>query len=177
MEPILFLCDVDGVLAPFGCLEDLPLIPIVEANLYSAARMGMKFRPEVIGRIDELISKGMVRFEWLTSWEEDAKDLFSGLGFGTDVPVHSFGFDNFKTWWKSDIVLRILQENPHLRILWVDDDIAGSFGGGGIAGDTGWDLAQFGDRLLAVSPSVSVGLTLDQLNKSIAQLQAQTEVR
>ena len=158
LPPVLFL-DVDGVIAPSGG-EPSYGGPVRWANLLPGRK---HFPAAVLDRVVELDVRGVVRVEWLTSWEGDAAtNLAPALGLPV-WPVHTRGgapkwwecpVDT--DWWKQRVVFGALEKGA--RVVWCDDDIV-------FRADLGLLGRLYGDRLLAVSADSGTGLTWDDLDR------------
>lgn len=156
--PRLFL-DVDGVIAPYGGEPSYPGPVRWVSNLFYG---GMHFPVEVLDGLVWLHQRGLVRIEWLTTWEEEvATALVPALGL-PEWPVHTRctapnvdECPGASDWWKERVVVAALEAGD--RAVWCDDHIQDRASHGA--------LARYADRLLVLSPDGSIGLTAADLNR------------
>lgn len=154
--PVLYL-DVDGPIAPSGGQPSY-------AGPVRYLKLGpgrMHFPIDTLERLVTLHERGIVRIEWLTSWEEEApRDLAPALG----LPVWPFhtrrGAPKWyecpvpTDWWKERVVVAALEAGE--RVIWCDDEI-------GYRADHA-TLTYYTDRLLPICPDGATGLTLSDLD-------------
>lgn len=125
MKPICLL-DIDGVLnpVPFG---RWPNEWIFEPS-FVADRFHMNFSKEMLDALQAL----PMEIQWLTTWCQNPdrievyEYLEKPLGLPRfkvhhELPGRRFGQS---TWWKHDVVQRLLVQHPwHQRFVWIDDDL------------------------------------------------------
>lgn len=113
--PVLFL-DIDGVLAPFEHRQP-EMVPISVGGWQGTVLVS----PPVLDKIRVMHETGLIEVRWLTSWDEDAPDLFApatGLGAYTGYPEPSTGAG----YWKENVVrTHAASGRP---FIWVDDEMA-----------------------------------------------------
>jgi len=146
-----WLMDVDGVLnavpAPKGY------------RTFQARSFEIAFQPAVVERILALHEEGLVEVRWLTTWADDANRLlcahfgWPSLAVAGSPPSREHG------WWKSPIA-RAFYDAGH-RVVWTDDDL--DFGIR--TGDADWVNGADPDRLLTISPLLSTGLSMKQVDE------------
>lgn len=129
----LLLLYVDGVI---NALD--PVYPTASASDHwpSAYRTTqvltwtITYAPDLITALRARHESGQVRVEFLTTWEDRARDnLAPALGlprwpvFGRD-PQPDEPFSLTRTWWKYDCVRNYLHAHPDQPIIWLDDHLA-----------------------------------------------------
>lgn len=153
MKPVWFL-DVDGVVSPYGDSHD------ADAWLYDHERPGplsVPYRRALVGRIAGMHA-GLVEIRWLTTWAPEEVTVWTeraGLGpFGVAGRA-----EGPYSWWKVNTVVAWLTGDSDRRAVWTDDDIANS------PHRLRRLRSTFGDRLLAIAPDRTVGLTDEHLDR------------
>lgn len=157
LVPRLFL-DVDGVIAPTSS-EPAQGAVVTWVQVFGSG--SLHFRDDVVNRIGSLHERGVVAAEWLTSRQEVAPEVMApALGL---PPWPSNARRDAPEWWelpyetdfwKERFVYAALAAGE--RVVWCDDDIAFRAHHD--------ELAVFGDNLLMVSPSASVGMTPEDMD-------------
>lgn len=155
--PRLFL-DVDGVIAP------MPKEPRHGAPVLWREGLGpgrMHFRVDVIQRLTSLHTRGVVKVEWLTSWDESAAEVLAPIVGLPAWPVNArrdapawWQVPYETDFWKERFVYVALEAGE--RVVWCDDDIQFRANHA--------ELAPFADSLFAVSPSSAMGLSGEDLD-------------
>lgn len=154
MKPVWFL-DVDGCLSPYGDEHG------ADAYLYEHRKpstWSVPYRRPVVDRIARMHASGLVEVRWLTTWAPEEVTVWTeraGLG---PFPVAEPGEGPY-SWWKANTVVAWLAGDPGRRAVWTDDDIdTNPHRGRRIR-------ATFGDRLLAIAPDRTIGLTDENLDQ------------
>lgn len=141
--PVLFL-DIDGVLAPFDHRQ-----PDMTPAHVGGWQGTVLYSPSIVARIRDLHNAGLVEVRWLTSWDEDAPQLFApatGLGdyVGYNEPSTGTGY------WKEHIVRTFAATGR--RFIWLDDEM--------VDHPTSRELAAETDgQGLCIAPDPRIGLT------------------
>lgn len=146
--PVLFL-DIDGVLAPFDHRQP-EMVPVYVGGWQGTVLVS----PPLLDRIRILHESGLVEVRWLTSWDDDAPNLFepaTGLGSYTGYPEPSTGLG----YWKEHVVRT--HADTGQAFIWVDDEMADHPTCRRFAADTA-------GQGLFITPDPRVGLTLADLD-------------
>lgn len=158
----LLLLDVDGVLNAVNSTA-----PGRESAVF--AGYTLSWDPTVTARLAGWHGAGRVELQWLTTWAGNADALLAEpMGLPRGLRVHErpdgegpSGFTGTLAaaprWWKLAAARAVAEEQPGLRIVWVDDDLALQ------AEDTQAFLAA-SPHVLVVAPDLTTGLTHDQLD-------------
>lgn len=148
------LLDVEGSITPFTYRDGLD-------HLVAPGHGTVMFASDIVDRLAAL----PVTQAWLTSWEDDALDIF-GHRFPRANDVLIADTEN-TGWWKIDAALDWIAENPQVRrIVWVDDELASE---DPILGLTYRDIAEdafeaAGVDALLVVPDPDLGVTDAELD-------------
>lgn len=156
--PVLFL-DVDGVIAPSG--REPSYAGEVRWAVLPPGRL--HFPGAVLDRLVDWDVRGVVRVEWLTSWQEDAAvHLAPALGL-PGWPVNTrrdaprwWACPYDTDWWKERVVAARVEAGE--RVVWCDDDIA-------FRADLDGLRLVGGNRVLPVAADSATGLTVLDLNR------------
>jgi hypothetical protein len=152
-DPVLVLLDVDGVVLPLDC----PDSPQVEGVRF--AQVGGPFGgwlphcwycPEVVERLKQWASDGLVELRWLTSWKHEANEM---LGPTLGLGPFEYAIEGDGEWPKAGHVAHVL-ETTDRRVVWFDDEIGARVAGGECPDFEG----QYGHRVRTVTPARNVGL-------------------
>lgn len=116
----------------------------------------VRYSPELVAALNDLALLPGVRFFWLTTWLHEAP-----LGLSPRIGLNGRGWpvlgkedhDNPTEpgWWKAVAARRHRAENPHAKIIWLDDDLALN--------------PASGFQLLAIAPDRETGLTPQHISE------------
>jgi hypothetical protein len=178
--PPLMLLDVDGVLNAFEW--DTEELSDVWSHGFARAQgqlWPITFSPDIVGTLRAWHEQGRVEVQWLTTWGHAANETLRELlglphlqvagTYDDELADGDAADDEFSlagatpsapdalsgSWWKYDVVRRVLREQPGRRVVWVDDELTDD------SEFTAWARRQPG--LLAIGPDPRRGLTTDDL--------------
>jgi len=175
----LLLLDVDGVLNALGRQPE-DFRAWAEWRTGSARAAGtdwpITFAPEVTQRLGSLHEHGLVEVQWLTTWGHEANDSLRELlglpeldvagtyddepGEGQERPEDTDALAGSTpsapdllegSWWKHDVVRKVMHREPGRRLVWVDDELTAD------SPFMAWTDAQA--HLQALGPNPLSGLT------------------
>lgn len=119
--------DVDGVINAVSYAPPTEATGLGDWKTGKALGYTIQWSQEVIDFLNDLATREDVEIVWLTTWmDHAATDLVELTGINgadwyvlkTDDMHHSFG-----NWWKYDIIVPHLDENPVDKVIWIDDDL------------------------------------------------------
>lgn len=186
--PPLVLLDVDGVLNAFERDEDS--LDGWERGYATSDGTSWRitYCPEVVAALRELHESRQVEIQWLTTWGHDANgDLRELLGLpelevagtydegyreGPGASVVSGGAlaavtpsapddDEVPRWWKWDVVLRILAEQPGRKLVWIDDELHRT---------SVFTFLARGEGIMVIGPDPDEGLQVDDVERITSEI-------
>lgn len=116
----------------------------------------IRYSPDLVQALNDLALLPRVRFFWLTTWLHEAPlGLAPRIGLsGRNWPVLGKEAHDHPTepgWWKAVAARQHRAENPRVRIVWLDDDLALN--------------PASGFQLLAIAPDRETGLTPQHISE------------
>lgn len=149
--PPLLLLDVDGVLNAVSRRGDPSVWPDWRSGSVrnSLGTYPILFSPSVCAAVRRWHEDGLAEVRWLTTWRGEANGELRRLLDLPELPVvggeepapvrtaprparthaEAAGADARSAltgrWWKFDLVLQVLDDEPGRPLVWVDDDLAG----------------------------------------------------
>jgi hypothetical protein len=171
----LWLLDVDGVLNAVTGKPDRSVWPDWRQGSATAAGTAWPiwFSPTVLAALRRHVSAG-VEVRWLTTWGHEANASLRALlelprfEVAGTMPVDPVGAEaggygsgdgrSGGTWWKADVVRRVVEAEPDRALLWTDDDLAQE------PSARAW-VQEHVSRSLLLAPQTHLGLTPKHLRR------------
>ena len=162
----LLAIDVDGVLNGLdGPQPDDHRVAVQVENDHGV--FTVRFDPRVIDRVNALTQAGLVDLTWVTTWGRAARDTLApaiGLDAGSavledpnDTRLARHPYDPARPWWKLDLVLGSLRDDPDRPVAWAEDDLDDA------------TRRRFPDLhpgpSLLIAPDPGIGLTLQDVDR------------
>lgn len=153
MTRAVLLLDVDGVLSPFGKIPAARRAELTQASL-TGYWSSFLYDRAVLDRLLALHTTGALELQWLTSWQEEARDTLAPKIGIPELHVHRDTYGG-NAWWKGIVARQLVATGR--PVIWCDDDID----------DARHELADFlnAEHLLAICPPIAVGLTLADVER------------
>lgn len=170
MSTVYCFVDVDGVLNALGPAPVGDHRPVVQVESLRREVFPIRYDPRVVSALNDLTRSGLMELIWLSTWSASARERLAPaigqeggsrvLADANDPSLARSPYDAHRPWWKLQLLLDAIADDPDRAVVWVDDDL-----------DDG-TKARFpelhpGPSLL-ITPDPGVGLTPDGVDEITA---------
>lgn len=86
------------------------------------------YSPTVVAFLNRISNEGLADIVWLTTWVHEARTMFApavGLNdFCALTDMRGSRDSRTVTWWKYARVREFMEQDPHRRVVWLDDELS-----------------------------------------------------